>query len=97
MKKKNSVASSQPGKPARRSEAGIRRYIESAKYKEDSARLEAHTRKYGGEPTPANLKAMPEMTYEELRHFRPIKAAVKVRIDGDMLRLRARQTERLVA
>jgi len=85
MAKKKVVGSSQPGKLVRRSEADIRRYIKSAKCKEDSARLEAHTRKYGGEPSPADLKEMPEMTDEELRLFRPIKAPVTVRIDGDIL------------
>ncbi len=82
MKTKTSVASSQPGKLIRRSEADIRKYAKSAAAKETSKRLRA----LGPDPTEADLKEIPLLTDEELsRMYRPVKAPVTVRIDGEIL------------
>jgi uncharacterized protein (DUF4415 family) len=82
MVKKKSAASSQPEKLIRRSEADIRAYSKSAKFKADAGR----SRSFGLEPTAADLKEIPTLTDEELAGmYRPIKAPVTVRIDGDIL------------
>ena len=85
MKIKKTAGSSQPEKLVRRSEADIRAYAKSPAAKKASERLRTHIRKNGGEPSAADLKEIPELTDEELRLFRPIKAPVTVRIDGDIL------------
>jgi uncharacterized protein (DUF4415 family) len=82
MAKNKSAASSQPEKLIRRSEADIRAYIKSPGFKADAARSRAH----GLEPTPAGLKEIPLLPEEELSTlYRPVKAPVTVRIDGDVL------------
>ncbi len=85
MAKKKSVESSQSERLVRRSEADIRRYIKSEKFKTDSARLRKHLRANGGEPSAEDLKEMPELTDKELSMFRPLKAPVTVRLDADVL------------
>jgi uncharacterized protein (DUF4415 family) len=85
MKTKKSVESSQPERLVRKSEADIRAYAKSPAAKEASARLREHVRATGGEPTAEDLKAIPELTDEELSLFRPVKAPVTVRIDADVL------------
>lgn len=85
MAKKKVVVSSQPERLVKRSEADMRAYIKSPKFKKDGARLEAHLRKNGGEPSAEDLKEIPELTAKELSLFRPIKAPVTVRIDRDIL------------
>ncbi len=86
MKTKKSAASSQPERLVRRSAADIRAYAKSPAAKEASARLRDHIRKHGGEPSAADLKEVPELTEEDMsRMYRPVKAPVTVRIDGDIL------------
>jgi len=81
-KPRKSAASSQPGKLTRRSEADIRTYAKSAAAKETSKRLGAR----GAEPSAEDLKDIPVLTAEELRRmYRPVKAPVTVRLDGDIL------------
>jgi uncharacterized protein (DUF4415 family) len=79
MVKKKSAVSSQL---VRRSEADIRAYSKSPKFKADAER----SRSFGPEPSAADLKEIPELTDEELAGmYRPIKAPVTVRIDGDIV------------
>jgi uncharacterized protein (DUF4415 family) len=86
MKTKTSAASSQPEKLTRKSEGDIRAYAKSSAAKEAHERLQAHIRKHGPEPSAADLKDLPALTDEELaKMYRPIKAPVTVRIDGDIL------------
>lgn len=86
MAKKKAAASSQPARLIRRSEADIRRYTKSAKFKKDSAALRKHLRAHGGEPSPDDLKEIPLPAKTELDGlYRPIKSPVTVRIDGDIL------------
>ena len=82
MKTKKSAASSQPGKLIRRSEADIRKYAKSTAARETSKRLRAR----GPDPTDEDLKEIPVLRDEELRRmYRPVKAPVTVRLDGDVL------------
>lgn len=86
MAKKQSVESSQQERLTRVNAADIKAYRNSSKMEEDSARLEVHLHKHGGEPSAEDLDAMPELTDEQLnRMYRPVKQAITVRIDGDIL------------
>ncbi len=86
MTKNKSAASSQPEKLTRRSDADIRAYIKSPKFKEDAAHLRKRQRAHGSEPSPEDLKEIPVLTAAELNGlYRPVKAPVTVRIDGDIL------------
>lgn len=68
------------------SEDDIRAYAKSPAAKEASDRLEANIRNRGLEPSAADLKEIPALTDEELASmYRPIKAPITVRIDGDVL------------
>jgi uncharacterized protein (DUF4415 family) len=82
MKTNKSAASSQPGRLTRRSEADIRKYAKSTAAQETSKRLRAR----GLEPTAEDLKEIPVLTTAELdAMYRPLKAPVTVRLDGDIL------------
>lgn len=82
MAKKKSAASSRPEKLIRRSESDIRAYTKSAKFKADAEQ----SRLRGPDPTEADLKEIPLLTEEELnRMYRPVKAPVTVRLDGEIL------------
>jgi uncharacterized protein (DUF4415 family) len=82
MAKKKPVASSQPAKLVRKSEADIRAYINSPKFKADAER----SRSFGPDPSAADLKEIPALTDEELsRMYRPVKTPVTLRLDGDIL------------
>lgn len=63
----------------------MRRYIKSAKFKRDSARLREHLRKHGGEPSPEDLAEIPPLTEEELNAMRPVKQQLTIRLDTDIL------------
>jgi len=82
MAKKKSAESSRPEKLIRRSESDIRAYIKSAKFKADAERSRASD----PDPTEEDLKEIPLLTDEELKGmYRPVKAPVTVRLDGDVL------------
>jgi uncharacterized protein (DUF4415 family) len=82
MAKKQSAASSRPEKLVRKSEADIRSYIKSPKFKSDAER----SRSFGPDPSAADLKEIPALTDEELsRMYRPVKTPVTLRVDGDVL------------
>jgi hypothetical protein len=97
MAKKRSVESSQLEQLVRRSDADIRRYIKSEKFKTDSARLRKHLRENGGERSAEGLKAIPELTDKELSLFRPVKASIAVRVDADVLACLAESQRRTVS
>ena len=78
MAKTKSAASSRPEKLIRRSEADIRAYIKSPKFKADAARSVAR----GPDPSAADMKDIP--LFDGVP-FRPLKAPVTVRIDADIL------------
>jgi uncharacterized protein (DUF4415 family) len=80
MAKKKSAESSSPEKLIRKSERDIRAYIKSPKFKADAERSRARG------PTEEDLKEIPLLTDEELKGmYRPVKAPVTVRLDGEIL------------
>jgi uncharacterized protein (DUF4415 family) len=82
MAKKKSAESSRPEKLIRKSESDIRAYIKSPKFKADAER----SRALGPDPTEEDLREIPLLTEEELRRmYRPVKAPVTVRLDGEIL------------
>ena len=82
MAKKKSAASSRPEKLTRRSEADIRAYIKSPKFRADAERSRAS----GHDPSAKDLKEIPVLTRAELNAlYRPVKARVTMRLDGDVL------------
>jgi uncharacterized protein (DUF4415 family) len=69
-----------------KSEADIGRYLKSPKFQQDSRRLAQHLAGHGGEPSPADLRAIPELAGEELAAmYRPVKRKISVRVDADVL------------
>jgi uncharacterized protein (DUF4415 family) len=70
-------------KAHKKNEADIKAYIKSPKFEEDAARSRSH----GLGPTAADIKKdIPALTDQELsRLYRPVKALVTVRIDGEIL------------
>jgi len=82
MAKKKSAASSRPEKLTRRSEADIRAYIKSPKFKADAKR----SRVRGPNPSAEDLIEIPMPTTADLNAlYRPVKSPVTVRLDGDIL------------
>ncbi len=82
MKTSKSAALSRREKLVVRSEADIRRYANSAEAKRVGKRLKAP----GLDPSEADLKAVPQLTSEELnRMYRVRKSPVTVRLDADVL------------
>jgi uncharacterized protein (DUF4415 family) len=82
MAKNKSAESSRPEKLIRKSESGIRAYIKSPKFKADAERSRAR----GPDPTAEDLKDIPLLTDEELKGmYRPVKAPITVRLDGEIL------------
>jgi uncharacterized protein (DUF4415 family) len=82
MAKKKSAASSQSERLKRRSEADIRAYIKSPKFKADAERSRAG----GLDPSAKDPKKIPVLTPAHLNAlYRPVKAPVTVRLDGDIL------------
>ena len=82
MKTKPAAASSRREKLVVRSEADIRRYRKSPQAKRDAARAGAR----GPDPTPRDLRQIPELTSAELtRLYRPMKQKISVRLDRDVL------------
>jgi uncharacterized protein (DUF4415 family) len=82
MKTTKTAASSQRERLVVRSAADIRAFAKSPAAKAMSEEM----RRRGPDPSEADLREIPELTDEELaRLYRPVKAPVTVRLDGDVL------------
>jgi uncharacterized protein (DUF4415 family) len=82
MKAKHGVGSSRRGRLVVKSDADIRRYLNTAKGKRERERARA----YGSEPSAQDLKEIPELTDAEMaQFFRPRKQRISVRVDCDIL------------
>lgn len=81
-KTKRSTVSSRRGSLVVKSEADIRAWFKTPEAKEEIRR----SKKSGFEPSAASLKAIPELTDEELaKAYRSNKQPITVRLDGEVV------------